>query len=328
MVNLLEKELFEKIEKKFKGEEIFIGLNSSMLIISGVDKESELIKEMQNLVLFCRQFRKEYKKIWQTSNFKDNPLLKPIALSNYMFQRINQINEYPKLKGKGDKFLIHNPFQNLNKEQEIIASWISVCSRLGIKNIGLLTDGEKLRGYIENESEKYTLNLATQDLKEFDKVDGYVKYPKSAIVSEILTQRAWNHYHSGRFEKAIKESGKAIEIFPNYITALFCRGKSKRKKGLQMKKKGQQGSSLLYTLGAIEDFERLTQEDIQPNYAKAYYEMGRAYITLKNAEGVNNCAGRLSTLGSKYLLESLRMEIKRLNKKPSLLDKLDRFLSS
>jgi tetratricopeptide (TPR) repeat protein len=313
MVNLLEEELFDKIERKKKGEDIFIGLNSAMLVVSGINTPEKCKTELEKIYLFNEQFRKWYKNNWGSVLSKQNSMHKAISIFGYMYERLNKIKEDAETIRKGDAFLTNNPFQGIGKNQEIFASWISLCARQEINEIKLLSDGEKLRGCFNNGQKDYIFNPAKQSCLELDKDSGYIKYSKSAIVPEILTQRAWGRYKSGRFLEAIEDCNKALIIAPTYINSLFCRGVSKKEIGIKKR------NSQMYLQGAIQDFETLT--NVKSNYVQAYFEMMGIYWKLGNTEKANECKNRVYTLGKESWRRLIEEEVKK-TKRTSWLNKI------
>jgi tetratricopeptide (TPR) repeat protein len=113
---------------------------------------------------------------------------------------------------------------------------------------------------------------------------------RKGLVSCIYFNRGGNNFASGKYDQAIADYTKAIELNPKFNTAYYDRGVIHYKKAFDLDGKSGlayllQGGSFAkstYLYQAIADLSKGIE--LNPNYAFAYFERGCANISIGNKE--------------------------------------------
>lgn len=325
MINPLEELLFENIEKKKKGVDVYIGFNEALLTVTGIKTPAQLQRELHNINEFNKQFETWYRRNWGNVPKNQIQTYKAVSILNYMKSRLHEIKENSVAKQEGDMFLLNNPFGHIKDGREVLASWLSLCSRQQIKEVKLLSDGRKLRAGLVLDNHRCVINPAQNEGRKVEQKGEFIEYRKDAIVSEILTQRAWEKYSKDRYHEAMEDCSKALIITPNYINALFCRGVTKKNIGINMdqNQKGDEGS-YSYFRGAMLDFKQALKK--KGNFYRAHKELVGVYLKLDRVEEAEDSRKKVVSYAQEDVKKQLEKEIREI-KRGSKKSILDKFLS-
>ena len=257
--NSLEEKLFQDFRSGVK-----VDLEDALLIASGVDSEEKLVEYKKKLGFIEADFVKKKGK-------RDDAFLLARDLFNYFWET--------KPERYNGNFLLTDVIDaQLNPDAKGVGNCVGLTSLYSVvgSRLGLELKVSFIEADYDGKGHVFSRLCVKEEIVDIENTnDGGFNFQHagetrdlSHLVCETYHSRGTVNYWSSRFDEAIADYDKAIELNPNYSAAYNNRGSAK--------------SSLRRFEEAIVDYDKAVE--LKPEYANAYFNRGSTKYKLCRIE--------------------------------------------